>query len=41
LASASAYELGQTYEFAIPERELKFFDRQSEKRTLAKAMAWQ
>src|SRR5437588_5935334 len=41
MASAQSLELGQTYDFAVPERELKFFDRSSEKRVAARALQWQ
>lgn len=41
LASAQSLELGQTYDFAVPEREMKFFDRASEKRVAARALQWQ
>ncbi|HXZ78684.1 MAG TPA: ABC transporter ATP-binding protein [Terriglobales bacterium] len=41
LGSASSYEVGATYNFAVREQDLKFFDRNTEKRTQAKAMAWQ
>ncbi len=36
-----ACEVGSVYDFALPERELKFFDRQTEKRIPPKALAWQ
>jgi len=36
-----AFELGTTYDFAVAERELKFFDRDSEKRVEPRALAWQ
>lgn len=41
LASAQSYEVGNVYDFAVPERELKFFDRASGKRTAAQALSWQ
>jgi len=41
LASALSLELGQTYDFAVPQPELKFFDRQSEKRVEAREISWQ
>jgi multiple sugar transport system ATP-binding protein len=34
------YEVGTIYDFAVPERQLKFFDRATEKRTEARALAW-
>jgi multiple sugar transport system ATP-binding protein len=36
-----AFELGATYEFAVAERELKFFDRNTEKRVEPRVLAWQ
>src|SRR5215472_9285873 len=33
LGSAQSLELGKTYDFAVAEKELKFFDRATEKRT--------
>jgi len=41
LGSAASYDVDGTYNFAVREQDLKFFDRQTEKRTQAKAMAWQ
>ncbi|HEY6253418.1 MAG TPA: ABC transporter ATP-binding protein [Candidatus Angelobacter sp.] len=41
LGSAQSLELGQTYDFAVPERELKFFDRATEKRIAPRALSWQ
>jgi multiple sugar transport system ATP-binding protein len=41
LGSAQSLELGQTYDFAVAERELKFFDRTSETRVAARALSWQ
>jgi multiple sugar transport system ATP-binding protein len=35
------FEVGTTYEFAIAERHLKFFDRSTEKRVEARAVPWQ
>lgn len=35
------FEIGKTYDFAVPERRLKFFDRATEKKTEARALAWQ
>jgi multiple sugar transport system ATP-binding protein len=34
------FQVGETYEFAVPERHLKFFDRTTEKKTEARALAW-
>jgi multiple sugar transport system ATP-binding protein len=34
------FEVGSAYDFAVPERELKFFDRKTEKRTEPKPIAW-
>ncbi len=41
LGSAQSLEAGQTYDFAVPERELKFFDRATEKRIVSRAFSWQ
>ncbi|HSM86955.1 MAG TPA: ATP-binding cassette domain-containing protein [Candidatus Limnocylindrales bacterium] len=41
LLFAQEFEIGRTYDFAVPERHLKFFDRSSEKRVEARALAWQ
>ena len=35
------FEIGKTYDFAVPERRLKFFDRSTEKKVEARALAWQ
>jgi multiple sugar transport system ATP-binding protein len=41
LASAQSLELGRTYDFAVAERELKFFDRATEQRTAPRPLSWQ
>jgi len=41
LSSAQKLSLGGTYDFAVPQRELKFFDRATEKRVEPKAVSWQ
>jgi len=41
LGSAQSLELGQTYDFAVAERELKFFDRATEKRIPPRPVSWQ
>jgi multiple sugar transport system ATP-binding protein len=41
LGSAQSLEIGHAYEFAVPERELKFFDRGTEKRIEARPLSWQ
>src|SRR5215467_2030273 len=41
LGSAQSLELGKTYDFAVAEKELKFFDRATEKRTDPRAISWQ
>ncbi len=41
LLLGQSYEVGTTYDFAVPERHLKFFDRTTEKRVDARALAWQ
>jgi multiple sugar transport system ATP-binding protein len=35
------FEIGATYDFAVPERQLKFFDRATEKKVPARALSWQ
>jgi multiple sugar transport system ATP-binding protein len=40
LGSAQSLELGQTYDFAVAEQELKFFDRTSEKKIAARTLSW-
>src|SRR6266516_3716613 len=41
LSSAQNLSLGGAYDFAVPQRELKFFDRATEKRVEPKAVSWQ
>jgi multiple sugar transport system ATP-binding protein len=41
LGSAASFQADQAYDFAVRERDLHFFDRQTEKRTTAKVVAWQ
>ncbi len=41
LSSAQNLQLGGTYEFAVPQHQLKFFDRSSEKRVEPRAVSWQ
>jgi hypothetical protein len=41
LSSAQQLQLGGTYDFAVPQRELKFFDRATEKRIEPRAFSWQ
>ena len=36
-----SFEIGTTYDFAVAERHLKFFDRTTEKRVAARAVTWQ
>lgn len=36
-----SFEAGTTYDFAVPLRQLKFFDRTTEKKVAARAVAWQ
>jgi multiple sugar transport system ATP-binding protein len=33
-------EIGKTYEFAVPQRHLKFFDRTTEKKTESRVLTW-
>ncbi len=41
LTSAQDLALEGTYDFAVPQRELKFFDRSTEKRIEPRAVSWQ
>jgi multiple sugar transport system ATP-binding protein len=41
LSSASSFQIGEVYDFAVGERDLRFFDRQTEKKTQARTLAWQ
>jgi len=41
LSSAQNFQLGATYDFAVPQNHLKFFDRSSEKRIEPRAVSWQ
>ncbi|HEY2364071.1 MAG TPA: ABC transporter ATP-binding protein [Candidatus Angelobacter sp.] len=36
-----SFEIGITYDFAVAERHLKFFDRTTEKKIAARALTWQ
>jgi multiple sugar transport system ATP-binding protein len=36
-----SFEIGTTYDFAVAERHLKFFDRTTEKKIAARAVTWQ
>jgi multiple sugar transport system ATP-binding protein len=40
LSSAQNLQLGGSYDFAVPQRQLKFFDRSSEKRVEPRAVSW-
>jgi len=40
LGSAASFQTDQTYDFGVGEQDLHFFDRQTEKRTEAKVLAW-
>ena len=40
LSSAQHLQLSATYDFAVPQRELKFFDRSTEKRVEPRAVSW-
>ena len=35
------FNAGEVYEFAVPERRLKFFDKSTEKKTAARHLVWQ
>jgi len=41
LSSAQNLQLSGTYDFAVPQSHLKFFDRSSEKRVAPRAVSWQ
>ena len=41
LPSASSFKIGELYDFAVTEPHLRFFDRESQKRTAVKAVTWQ
>jgi len=41
LGSAGSFQANETYEFAVQEEHLHFFDRHTEKRTEPKVLAWQ
>jgi multiple sugar transport system ATP-binding protein len=41
LSSAQNLQLGGSYDFAVPQRQLKYFDRSSEKRVEPRAVSWQ
>jgi multiple sugar transport system ATP-binding protein len=41
LSSAQNLQFGGTYDFAVPQLHLKFFDRTSEKRVEPRAVSWQ
>jgi multiple sugar transport system ATP-binding protein len=36
-----SYEVGVTYDFAVPQQQLKFFDTTTQKKVPARAIAWQ
>jgi ABC-type sugar transport system ATPase subunit len=40
LLLGQTFEVGTIYDFAVPDRHLKFFDRNTEKKTEARALAW-
>jgi multiple sugar transport system ATP-binding protein len=41
LSSAQQLQLGNIYDFAVPQRELKFFDRATQKRVEPRPISWQ
>jgi multiple sugar transport system ATP-binding protein len=41
IPSAPSYKIGELYEFGVGEPHLRFFDRESQKRTAVKAVTWQ
>jgi multiple sugar transport system ATP-binding protein len=40
-SAPAVYELDKTYDFSVPEQELRFFDPQTEKRIPPMAFSWQ
>jgi multiple sugar transport system ATP-binding protein len=41
LGSATSFRSGEVYDFGVREQDLHFFDRQTEKRTQPRVLAWQ
>jgi multiple sugar transport system ATP-binding protein len=41
LPSAASYKIGELYQFGVGEPHLRFFDRETQKRTATKAVTWQ
>jgi len=41
LPSGASFQIGQLYDFAVREKDLRFFDRKTEKKTQARTLAWQ
>jgi multiple sugar transport system ATP-binding protein len=41
LPDASAFEIGELYDFAVSEKHLRFFDRKTERRTEPRSITWQ
>jgi multiple sugar transport system ATP-binding protein len=41
MASATSYEVGKVYDFAVRDGDLRFFDKNTGKRTEARVLAWQ
>jgi multiple sugar transport system ATP-binding protein len=41
LLLGQSFEVGNTYDFAVPERHLKFFERGTEKKVPPRALTWQ
>ena len=41
LPDASAFEIGELYDFAVSEVHLRFFDKKTQRRTEARSMTWQ
>jgi len=40
LLLGQSFAIGTTYDFAVPERDLKFFDRATEKKVAARTLTW-
>ncbi len=41
LTSAASFQMNEIYEFGVQQRDLRFFDKQTEKRTEPRTVAWQ
>jgi len=41
LTAAGSYQMNEVYEFGVQDRDLRFFDKQTEQRTEPRAVSWQ